>query len=142
METVIAHELAQRFRIDACAADATKEWEQSLVQCAKRVKDTGEAVVKTQAERSHVQDMMQTLLDNDARLQSTFAEIDQIEHIVQRVKETYNKVAESVDDMEKSINASVSSGFPFLPRRNEAVQPYFPPPLPVDIYRTEDLFSS
>ena len=57
---------------------------------------------------------MQTLLENDARLKSTFAEIDEIERIVHHVKNTYNKVAESVDDMEKAINASISSGFPFL----------------------------
>ena len=58
--------------------------------------------------------MMQTLLENDAQLKSTFAEIDEIERIVHHVKDTYNQVAESVDDMEKAINASMSSGFPFL----------------------------
>ncbi|KAG2221777.1 hypothetical protein INT45_003417 [Circinella minor] len=98
--------------------------------------------MRTQSERAHVQDMMQTLLENDARLKSTFAEIDEIELIVHHVKNTYNKVAESVDDMEKAINASISSGFPFLQKRNETFQPYFPPPLPVDIYHTENLFSS
>ena len=62
--------------------------------------------------------MMQTLLENDVQLKSTFAEIDEIERIVHHVKDTYNKVAESVDDMEKAINASISSGFPFLQVKN------------------------
>ncbi|KAI9251391.1 hypothetical protein BDA99DRAFT_521733 [Phascolomyces articulosus] len=113
-----------------------------MVSCAKRIQETSDVTVKVHNEQTVVQERMQTLLENDARLKTTFAEIDEIERIVNHVKETYNKVAESVDDMEKAINASISSGFPFLQKRNETVQPYFPPPLPVNIYHTKDLFST
>ncbi|KAL1931309.1 hypothetical protein VTP01DRAFT_10446 [Rhizomucor pusillus] len=154
-----ANELAERWTIDSVAASSIKEWDQDMMACLKRIQNTASNVATMRQDMEQTRASIDRLKATRAELEATFAEIDQIEAVVQRVKETYNQVASSVDEMDKAVAASRSgssspaaggaSSFPlfFLPststssnKRSEALQPYFPPPKPVDIYHTADLF--
>ncbi|KAI9323433.1 hypothetical protein BX666DRAFT_1873465 [Dichotomocladium elegans] len=102
----VARELAARLDINR-----QKEWVEQILDSSKRIADTANLNIKSETERLHVKDLMVQLREKTEALEATFDKIDQIEAIVHTVKETYNKVAASVDDMEKAVMASTSSGF-------------------------------
>lgn len=69
----------------------------------------GSLFYQARTEFAETQELVQALREKDDALQRTFAEIDRLETVVQTVKETYNKVAASVEDMERSVGASLES---------------------------------
>ncbi|ORZ00465.1 hypothetical protein BCR43DRAFT_521494 [Syncephalastrum racemosum] len=140
-----AKELADQLTIDKVSANTLKQWDLQALQWMQQIEATASTTFKARTEFAETQELVQALREKDHALQRTFAEIDQLEAVVKTVKETYNKVAASVEDMERSVGASLESRsfspFSFrLTRDNSQSQPYFPPPLPVDIYHTPDLF--
>ncbi|KAI8393362.1 uncharacterized protein BYT42DRAFT_3676 [Radiomyces spectabilis] len=152
MESLVeasSQELATQIHPDRAVQSSLNRWHDQTLQCRQRIEETAAGVVKTRAETDEVQAAVQLLRDKMQQLQETFDEIDQIEAIVNTVKETYNEVAASVEAVEKAVAAShrtkplfqlpiaTRSATPDIP-----VQPYFPPPPPVQIYHTDDLFNS
>jgi hypothetical protein len=55
--------------------------------------------------------MLSSLKEKNDELQSTFDKIDQLELLVNKVKDTYNAVAENLDQMERAVSASTQSSF-------------------------------
>ncbi|GAA5806489.1 hypothetical protein HPULCUR_012023 [Helicostylum pulchrum] len=88
-----------------------------------------------QTETELINEMLSSLKEKHQELESTFKNIDQLEILVNKVKDTYNAVAENVDYIEKAVSASTRQG----KRSDIPVQPYFPPPRPVEIYNSKEL---
>ncbi|KAJ8656904.1 hypothetical protein O0I10_007501 [Lichtheimia ornata] len=137
----VSRELSEHLSISNATGNLEKEWDDSMMQTSKRITDTADKTIKLQEEHVQIEEVLSKLREKGEALEQTFAEIDQVEKLVQQVKATYDKVAESVNDMEKSVHSSTSSNFSFLQKQSNAFQPYFPPPLPVNIYSTPELLS-
>ncbi|KAG0189456.1 hypothetical protein DFQ28_003384 [Apophysomyces sp. BC1034] len=109
------------------------------------MEDSAAKAVEIHAETEATQTILQSLRDKEEELRQTFSKIDKLEAIVQTVNDTYIKVAQSVEGMEKAVHSSRSQkSFIRLPTRSstpDIVQPYFPPPQSVEIYQTKKLFS-
>ncbi|KAG0794739.1 hypothetical protein G6F21_002641 [Rhizopus arrhizus] len=106
--------------------------------------ETKELATNVQTEITTNNDMLNVLKAKNEEMQNTFNQIDQLENIVNRVKDTYNSVANNLDQMERAISASTSNISFGLGKKssNATVQPYFPPPGHVNIYNTDELFES
>ncbi|KAI7881831.1 hypothetical protein K492DRAFT_236396 [Lichtheimia hyalospora FSU 10163] len=135
----VSRELSEHLSISNATGNWEKEWNDSTMQTSKRIADTADKTIKVQEEHVYIEDILSKLQEKGEALEETFAEIDRLEKLVQHVKQTYDKVAESVSDMERSVHSSTSSNFSFLQKQNSAFQPYFPPPLPVNMYSTPEL---
>lgn len=55
--------------------------------------------------------MLTSLKEKNDELQSTFDKIDQLEMLVNKVKDTYNAVAENLDQMERAVSSSTQTSF-------------------------------
>ncbi|KAI9015841.1 hypothetical protein CLU79DRAFT_721405 [Phycomyces nitens] len=74
--------------------------------CNNQINATTKTVQKTREDTANIENMIRSLREQDQALQMAFERIDQLESIIQTVKDTYNKVAESVDTIEKAVAAS------------------------------------
>ncbi|KAI8889286.1 hypothetical protein K501DRAFT_329357 [Backusella circina FSU 941] len=139
-------ELTSRFSIENATAPTLTSFEQERTSCMKRITETTQLTEKVQQETDTIQSMLQSLREKTEELESAFEKIDQLEIIINKVKDTYNAVAENVNDMERAVSASIPStlSLPFLTgkRADSPYQPYFPPPKQVEIYNTTELLSS
>lgn len=129
-------ELATRLSLQNVTLSTMTAVNNETQSCIKRVEECKELTAKVQTESESISDMMASLRNNYKDLQSTFDKIDQLEIIVNKVKDTYNAVAENLDGMERAVNASTSK------RSDIPVQPYFPPPKPIEIFDTQELMST
>ncbi|OAD79237.1 hypothetical protein PHYBLDRAFT_58286 [Phycomyces blakesleeanus NRRL 1555(-)] len=99
-----ANELAERWNIQKTAIPILAEMDKVTLTCNKQVHATSETIQKARKDTADTQTMIQSLREQDKALQLAFDRIDQLESIIQTVKDTYNKVAESVDTIEKAIS--------------------------------------
>ncbi|KAI9356352.1 hypothetical protein BD770DRAFT_390054 [Pilaira anomala] len=141
MESLVneaSKELNSRLSIDTIASTTIANFQNETQVCINRVEQSSELTTKIQTETQVIQDMLNSITQQYEALESTFDSIDQLEILVNKVKDTYNAVAENVDQIEKAVSASTRQG----KRTDIPVQPYFPPPRPVEIYHTKELFDS
>ncbi|KAI8087643.1 uncharacterized protein B0P05DRAFT_569591 [Gilbertella persicaria] len=154
MDTLIASaskELTQQLSVENLTMSTTAQLDTQLTSCQQRIHHTHDTLrqvstrfIKAISSCSKMQQgiedtntVLQALKERDQALKATFDKIDQLESIIDRVKETYHQVANNVDKIEKAVSAST----PFrLSQKNTPVQPYFPPPNPVDMFDTHTLF--
>ncbi|KAG2236759.1 hypothetical protein INT48_006943 [Thamnidium elegans] len=135
MESLVkeaSKELESRLSIDTVASDTISTFNTETQACINRVNETSELTTKIQTETELINQMLSSLKEKHQELESTFKNIDQLEILVNKVKDTYNAVAENVDYIEKAVSASTRQG----KRSDIPVQPYFPPPRPVEIYNS------
>ncbi|KAF7727146.1 hypothetical protein EC973_008007 [Apophysomyces ossiformis] len=140
-----AHELSQRLQLNQTTSSSLCAWDNSVSQCMKRMEDLATKAVESHNQTEALQSMLKSLRDKEEELQQTFAKIDKLEAIVGVVNDTYTKVCQSVEEMEKTVyNSRSQKSFIRLKARSSStpdiIQPYFPPPQSVDIYKTRDLF--
>jgi chromosome segregation ATPase len=62
--------------------------------------------------------MLNSLKEKQDELESTFNKIDQLEILVNKVKDTYNAVAENLDSVERTVSASTAPQFRLVNRRH------------------------
>ncbi|CAO3622509.1 unnamed protein product [Mucor hiemalis] len=129
-------ELATRLSLQNVTLPTTTTIYNETQSCIKSVEETTALTTKVQSESEAITDTLTSLKNNYKDLQSTFDKIDQLELLVNKVKDTYNAVAENLDGIEKAVNASTSK------RSDIPIQPYFPPPKPVEIFDTQELMST
>ncbi|KAI8990238.1 hypothetical protein BDB01DRAFT_780557 [Pilobolus umbonatus] len=137
-------EVRNRLSVYNITETAMNQFDSEINTCKKRVTDSAVLANKIDAETTLVQDMYQSLNEKIDQIETTFDRIDQLEILVNIVKNTYNAVAENLDRMERAVNASTPTSLPFnigARRMDIPVQPYFPPPDTVDIYDTNELLS-
>ncbi|KAG2195537.1 hypothetical protein INT46_007237 [Mucor plumbeus] len=145
METIVneaVDELNNTFSIQNTSKPTIDEFNKEAQSCMKRIKDTTDLITKVQSETDNINQLMQSLKSKDDELQAMFNKIDQLELLVTKVKNTYNAVAENLDIVEKAVNASTPFRLGNRYKSDMPIQPYFPPPNQVDIYDTNELFTS
>ncbi|OAD03376.1 hypothetical protein MUCCIDRAFT_110233 [Mucor lusitanicus CBS 277.49] len=109
METIVneaVDELANVFSVDATSKPAVDTFKKEIASCRKRVQETTDLANKVQSETNNINELLQSLKSKDQELQTAFDKIDQLELLINRVKDTYNAVAENLDQVEKAVNAS------------------------------------
>ncbi|KAL7319335.1 hypothetical protein PS15m_002484 [Mucor circinelloides] len=145
METIVneaVNELTNAFSVDVTSKSTIDAFNKEAASCMKRVQDTTDLANKVQSETNNINELLQSLKSKDQELQTAFHKIDQLELLINRVKDTYNAVAENLDQVEKAVNASTPFRLGNRYKSDVPVQPYFPPPNHVDIYDTNELFTS
>ncbi|CEP15077.1 hypothetical protein [Parasitella parasitica] len=111
METIVneaVEELTGAFSIDNTTKPTVDEFNKVIKSCTKRVDDTTDLINKVQSETANMNELLRSLKSKDEELQATFSKIDQLQLLITKVKDTYNAVAENVDQVEKAVNASTS----------------------------------
>ncbi|KAK4516040.1 uncharacterized protein ATC70_011001 [Mucor velutinosus] len=109
METTVneaVDELTNAFSVDAASKPTIEAFKKETTSCMKRVQDTTDLANKVQSETNNINELLQSLKSKDEELQTAFGKIDQLELLINRVKDTYNAVAENLDQVEKTVNAS------------------------------------
>ncbi|KAI8987609.1 hypothetical protein BDF20DRAFT_832522 [Mycotypha africana] len=138
-------ELANRLSVDTVFSTAVASINKKIEGFSDRVevkkRQTDEVVVKKDEKLS---ELLKALIEKQDQLEAVFDQIDRIEGIINKVKETYNAVAENLDSIEKAVSASTTTYSLQSSRRQQQhgvpLQPYFPPPNHVDIFDTNELF--
>ncbi|CEI93123.1 hypothetical protein RMCBS344292_07366 [Rhizopus microsporus] len=136
-----SEELGERLSVGSVTKSVMDSFTFQINDSLKRMKETEELTSKVQKETESIHDMLSILKNKNEEMLTAFKQIDQLEIIVNRVKDTYNAVAKNMDQIERAISASTST-FGLGKKRSTTVQPYFPPPDHVDIYNTDELFNS
>lgn len=137
----VSKELEDRLSVESETKTAMSTFQTQADNSMKRVKETTDLANRVQTEITTNREMLSVLKSKNEEMQNTFEQIDQLETIVNRVKETYNSVANNLDQMERAISASMSNtSFGLGKKSDTTIQPYFPPPGHVDIYDTNELF--
>ncbi|KAI7869896.1 hypothetical protein BDF14DRAFT_1879646 [Spinellus fusiger] len=140
-----AHELAERWDLTALATPTLVAIGELTTTTVQQTHTTAVALAKSEVEMESVHAMLKQLRDQNEALEQAFARIDQLETIVETVKKTYNNVAASVDTMERVVATSSRTrlfGLSLGKPTATPFQPYFPPPPPVEIYSTKELFKA
>ncbi|KAG2205999.1 hypothetical protein INT47_005317 [Mucor saturninus] len=109
MEHIVAEaaqELESRLSIENLTSATMASWNHETSACIKRIEDTAQLTNKIQSETELIQEMLTCLNQKQGELQATFDKIDQLEALVNKVKDTYNAMGENVDMMEKAVSAS------------------------------------
>ncbi|ORE18443.1 hypothetical protein BCV71DRAFT_234937 [Rhizopus microsporus] len=104
-----SEELGERLSVDSVTKSAMDSFTFQINDSLKRVKETEELTSKVQKETESIHDMLSILKNKNEEMLTAFKQIDQLEIIVNRVKDTYNAVAKNMDQIERAISASTST---------------------------------
>ncbi|RUS16911.1 hypothetical protein BC937DRAFT_90661 [Endogone sp. FLAS-F59071] len=119
---------------------------EALISSASQINESRELLDETQAISQGVQPTLVALQSGADKLDDLFEKIDHLEEFVNLMKNNINEVAERIDEMERAIAKPTNTLTSFIlttsSRSQDSVQPYFPPPRPVEIFRTSDFFPS
>ncbi|RUP43525.1 hypothetical protein BC936DRAFT_137046 [Jimgerdemannia flammicorona] len=123
----------------------------AVASCMAQINDCRELLDETRLTVHNTQPTLFALWSGANKLDNLFHQIDQLEEFVDLMKKNINEVSERIDEMERTLSKPISIPIPLtsliMPNSShcsmtgdQSSQPYFPPPHPVEIFRTSDFF--